>query len=91
MIKKVIPFIILVVVLIVGFNAYKSSVQEDFNDISHEEVNRIGESYTGIYHRPGCPKVQGDTVKAQRLEFENNKAAKDAGYAPCKRCKPDED
>lgn len=89
MIKRIIPFVLLVAVLAGGYSMYSSSVEEDFNDISHAEVNRIGDSYTGIYHRPGCPKVE--TIKSQKMNFADNKEAEAARYAPCKRCKPNED
>lgn len=87
--KRILPFVFLIAVLAGGYYLYSSAVDEDFKDISKVEVNRIGETYTGVYHRPGCPKVE--TIKSNAKEFANNKEAEDAGYAPCKRCKPNED
>lgn len=87
--KRILPFIVLLAVLAGGYYLYSTSVDEDFKDISRVEVNRIGETYTGVYHRPACPKVE--SIKSGVKEFENTKEAEAAGYSPCKRCKPNED
>ncbi|MEX2124673.1 MAG: bifunctional DNA-binding transcriptional regulator/O6-methylguanine-DNA methyltransferase Ada [Woeseia sp.] len=43
---------------------------------------------TGVYCRPTCPSRR---PKPANVEFfANGKAAKDAGFRPCKRCKPDQ-
>lgn len=86
--RIIIPLILLVAIIAGLFTMYRSSVNEDFNNISHAEVNRVGENYTGIYHRPACPKIENNTNLTQ---FADNAEAKAAGYAPCKRCKPNED
>lgn len=78
---------ILLVVLAVAYRAYSTSVEEDFKDISRVETYRMGDHYTGQYHRPGCPKLKQTFGEA--IRFENAAAAREEGYSACKRCDPD--
>lgn len=92
--KLGIALVIIVLLLIGGYKLYTDSLENDFNDISTVEIERVAESYTGIYHRPGCPKVktilQPIVFNEGKTAAENNKQAKAEGYVPCKRCHPDD-
>lgn len=86
--KQYIAYFLIITVLLVGFFLYKSS-KDKYSNISHAEINRIGDTYTGVYHRPACPQAQD--IQSGVIEFENNKAAQSAGYHACKHCKPNAD
>ena len=76
-----------VAVLAVFWNLYSRSVEDDFANISRAEVTRIGDHYTGTYHRPSCPNVK--QIYKGGKEFANQEEARAAGYNPCKHCDPD--
>lgn len=78
---------VIIVVLAVAYNMYSSSLENDFADISRAEAYRMGDHYTGFYHRPGCPKLQ--QTHGGGVRFESSEAARNEGYNPCKRCDPD--
>lgn len=84
---SIVGMAILVVVLAVAYRAYSISVEEDFKDISRVETYRLGDHYTGQYHRPTCPKLKQTFGEA--IRFENAAAAREEGYSACKRCDPD--
>ena len=48
---------VIVLLLAVAYNMYSSSVENDFKDISRTETYRMGDHFTGFYHRPGCPNL----------------------------------
>ena len=78
----------------IGYSLYSDSLENDFKNISTTEIERVGDPYTGYYHRPGCPKAKSivkvvDFNKGATAE-ENNKQAKEEGFLPCKRCHPDD-
>ena len=77
---------VIVLLLTVAYNMYSSSVENDFKDISRTETYRMGDHFTGFYHRPGCPKLQ--QAHGGGIRFESNEAARAEGYSPCKRCDP---
>ena len=55
-------------------------------DPGYEGVFVVGVKTTGIFCRPTCPARK---PKIDNVEFYlNTKQALDAGYRPCKRCKP---
>ncbi|MTI86918.1 MAG: methylated-DNA--[protein]-cysteine S-methyltransferase [Balneolaceae bacterium] len=55
-------------------------------DESFEGIFIVGVKTTGIFCRPVCPARK---PKRENVEFFSNpKQALDAGYRPCKRCKP---
>lgn len=81
---KMIGLAVIVVILGICFKMYSDSVNEDFKDIPRNEVTRIGDHYTGQYHRPGCPKVK--QIYGDGIKFENKEAAVAEGYSACKRC-----
>ena len=83
----IVAIAILAVLLAVAYRAYSISVEEDFKDISRVETYRLGDHYTGQYHRPGCPKLKQTYGEANR--FENAAAAREEGYSACRRCDPD--
>ena len=93
--KLIIGLVIVIAAIVAALFAYNNSVKDDFNNISHAEIYRMGDDFTGLYHRPDCPKIKkvmkpiyfedGKTAK------ENNEAAKHEGYKPCPRCTPDKD
>lgn len=84
---KTIGLAAIIALLAVAYNVYSSSVENDFNDISRAEAYRMGDHYTGFYHRPGCPKLQ--QTYGGGIRFESSEAARKEGYNPCKRCDPD--
>lgn len=92
-VKLIVALVIIFLVGVVGYKLYINSMENDFNDISTVEIERVGDHYTGQFHRPDCPKAKkilepvifedGATAK------ENNKQAREEGYVPCKRCHPE--
>lgn len=55
-------------------------------DSSYEGIFVVGVKTTGIFCRPACPARK---PKIKNVEFFSSvKQALDAGYRPCKRCKP---
>ncbi|MCC5905788.1 MAG: methylated-DNA--[protein]-cysteine S-methyltransferase [Balneolaceae bacterium] len=55
-------------------------------DSSYDGIFITGVKTTGIFCRPVCPAKK---PKAENLEFfPDSRAALNAGYRPCKRCKP---
>ncbi len=55
-------------------------------DSSFDGIFITGVNTTGIFCRPLCPAIK---PKAENLEFfPDNRAALNAGYRPCKRCRP---
>ena len=88
--SKKLSLILLVIVIMVGAVLAKNYMDSVNNrpEISQTEVNRVGDFFTGEYHRPGCPKVESIT-EGNRHEFNNNDEAKSAGYRACKVCTPD--
>lgn len=62
--------------------------------IQRRELNGLAPFFygvltTGIYCRPTCPSKQPKREHARF--FANQQEARQAGFRPCKRCKPDED
>lgn len=47
----------------------------------------IGNSNTGKFHYADCSSV-GKMNPAHKVSFESRTDAVNAGYVPCKRCKP---
>lgn len=94
-VKLIVSLVIIFIVGFVGWNLYQNSLQNDFNDIDKTQIERVADTYTGFYHRPGCPKaktiVTPEVFKKGKTAEDNNKAAEDKGYHPCKRCHPQED
>ena len=93
-VKLVVSLVVIFLIGFIGYNLYSDSLENDFNNISTTEIERLGDTYTGNYHRPGCPKAKS-IVKI--VEFnkgataeENNKQAREEGFTPCKRCHPDD-
>lgn len=78
---------VIIALLAIAFQMWNSSVQNDFNDISRKETYRLGDHYTGFYHRPGCPKLK--QTYAGGVHFDTPEAAKEEGYSACKYCDPD--
>lgn len=81
---KIFGIAVIVAVLAVAYQAYSTSVEEDFKDISRTETYRMADHYTGQYHRPGCPKLKQTYGGGKR--FESAAAAEQEGYSACKRC-----
>lgn len=59
-----------------------------------EREPQVGSAYvygvvtTGVYCRPGCPSKLPNRENVRF--FDTGQAAEQAGYRPCKRCRPDE-
>lgn len=51
------------------------------------DTNYVGNSSTMKFHRSNCPSVKRMSGK-NRVQLKNRQAYIDAGYEPCKRCKP---
>lgn len=81
---RILGIAVIVAILAVAYQAYSTSVAEDFSNISRAETYRMGDHYTGQYHRPGCPKLKQAYGGGKR--FESATAAELEGYAACKRC-----
>ena len=81
---RILGIAVIVAILAVAYQAYSTSVAEDFSNISRAETYRMGDHYTGQYHRPSCPKLKQPYGGGKR--FESATAAELEGYAACKRC-----
>ena len=81
---RILGIAVIVAILAVLYQVYSTSVEEDFSNISRTETYRMGDHYTGQYHRPSCPKLKQAYGGGKR--FENATAAELEGYAACKRC-----
>lgn len=57
------------------------------NDVSYDGKFYYAVKSTGIYCRPSCKSKQPNFTNVQF--FETGTAAEEAGYRPCKRCRPD--
>ncbi|MCR5175431.1 MAG: hypothetical protein K6C05_01120 [Anaerovibrio sp.] len=94
MVKLIIGLLAVFLIGFIGLSLYQSSMNNDFNNISTTEIERVGDTYTGLYHRPDCPKAKTIVNPVYFNEgttaAENNKKAEKEGYVPCKRCKPNE-
>lgn len=84
---KIAIVLVVAAVLAVCFKMYFTSLDEDFSNISRTETYRMGDHYTGFYHRPGCPKLK--QTHGGGIRFESSAAAKAEGYSACDRCDPD--
>ena len=87
--EGIIRIVILVAAIaaaVVGMHSYMQS-KEETPVISQTETNRVGDFFTVVYHRPGCPKV-GQIRDKNRADFDSNEAARQAGYRECEICKP---
>ena len=69
---RILGIAVIVAILAVAYQAYST------------ETYRMGDHYTGQYHRPGCPKLKQTYGGGTR--FESATAAELEGYAACKRC-----
>ena len=83
---RIVILAVAVVVAVIGIHSYMQSKEEP-PVISQTETNRVGDFFTGLYHRPGCPKVEQIRDK-NREDFPDNASAKKAGYRECEVCKP---
>lgn len=81
---RILGIAVIVAILAVAYQAYSTSVDEDFKNISHAEAYRMADHYTGQYHRPECPKLKQTYGGGKR--YESAAAAEEAGYSACKRC-----
>ena len=60
----------------------------DATDYTHgNKQTYYGVTTTGIFCRPGCPSRP--PLKQNTVFFDTPQQALDAGYRPCKRCRPD--
>lgn len=87
--NRIIQIVIVVVALAVaavGIHSYTQSKAAPA-EISQTETNRVGDFFTGLYHRPGCPRVE-QIRTGNREDFADNDAARHAGYRPCDVCNP---
>lgn len=84
---KIILVAFIVAVLAVCYNLYTTSLEEDFTNISRTETYRMGDHYTGFYHRPSCPKLK--QTHGGGIRFETVEEARAEHYNPCDRCDPD--
>lgn len=86
MIIRLAILVIAIAAAVVGIHSYTQSKAEP-PAISQTETNRVGDFFTGLYHRPDCPKVKQIRDK-NREDFVDSAAAEKAGYRPCEVCKP---
>lgn len=86
---------IIVLAIITALVLYNNSVKEDFSNISHAETYRVGDEFSGVYHRPACPNGKNVPSPVIFDHYDtpelNNAEARKAGYKPCSRCLPDQD
>lgn len=61
---------------------------DDARDKASDGAFVYAVSTTGIFCRPTCPSRRAD--RAHVSFYDHAIAARDAGFRPCKRCKPDE-
>ncbi|ORT98897.1 hypothetical protein D081_2347 [Anaerovibrio sp. JC8] len=91
--KLGIALFIIIALMAGAYKLYTHSLENDFNNISTVEIERVGEEFTGQYHRPDCPlakKILKPVIFNEgKTAAENNKQAKAEGYVPCKRCHPE--
>ena len=56
-------------------------------ELHPEQVYGSTHSYQQLYHRPNCP-AKNVTWKNHLIWFKDWRRAEEAGYHPCKNCKP---
>ena len=73
-------------------NPLKTSADERWRSVISRDNAANGAFYyavatTGVYCRPGC--ASRPPLRRNVAFYESTEAAEQAGYRPCKRCRPD--
>lgn len=53
--------------------------------VSAKEGKFVGSKEANVYHKPDCPAVK-KISKDNKVYFQSEEEAKEAGFAPCKKC-----
>jgi methylphosphotriester-DNA--protein-cysteine methyltransferase len=47
----------------------------------------VASTVQSVFHRPGC-KWSANIISKNSIDFDTRSAATEAGYKPCKTCRP---